>query len=73
MIISILIFVLVQTYNKNHPLKKFFRIVATSKDPRGVEFITMMEGIESMVFNILIMAFRLCLIERDLLLNLILV
>ena len=57
MITSILIFVLVQTYNKNHPLKKFFRIVATSKDPRGVEFITMMEGIASMAFNILIMAF----------------
>ena len=57
MIISILIFVLVQTYNKNHLLKKFFRIVATSKDQRGVEFITMMEGIASMAFNILIMAF----------------
>ena len=71
MIISILIFVLVQTYNKNHPLKKFFRIVATSKDPRGVEFITMMEGIASMAFNI--NNGLQCLIERDLLLNLILV
>lgn len=47
MIISILIFVLVQTYSKSDLLKTFFRIVATSKDRRGVEFISMMEGIAS--------------------------
>ncbi|XP_067043104.1 gamma-glutamyl hydrolase-like [Acropora muricata] len=33
-----------ETYSKSHLLKTFFRIVATSKDRRGVEFISMMEG-----------------------------
>ncbi|KAJ7372726.1 hypothetical protein OS493_018000 [Desmophyllum pertusum] len=33
-----------QTYHKNRLLKKFFRIVSTSKDRKGVEFISTMEG-----------------------------
>ncbi|XP_044185077.1 gamma-glutamyl hydrolase-like [Acropora millepora] len=41
-----------ETYNKNYPLKKFFRIVATSKDTRGVEFITMMEGKNHPIFMV---------------------
>ncbi|XP_020622508.1 gamma-glutamyl hydrolase-like [Orbicella faveolata] len=33
-----------QTYHKNKLLKNFFRIVSTSKDRKGIEFISTMEG-----------------------------
>ena len=34
-----------QKYDKNKLLKNFFRIVSTSKDRKGIEFISTMEGI----------------------------
>lgn len=42
-------FFLSQTFHKNKYLKDFFRVVATSKDRNGVEFIANMEGIRAVM------------------------
>ena len=42
-------FFLSQTFHKNKYLKDFFRVVATSKDRNGVEFIANMEGIRTVM------------------------
>ena len=44
-IFSYIIIYSLQKYDENKLLKNFFRIVATSKDRNGIEFISAMEGI----------------------------
>ena len=43
-IVSYILIYLLQTYHKNKLLKNVFRIVSTSKDRKGIEFISTMEG-----------------------------